>query len=489
MNGRVGSWLLTICVVAPWINPVTFGPTPGLYPIVFSWLCIASFVCIAQTTAPEPADISNGWMIAGAISGGIGLVQFFGHSAEFGSFVSQVRAGEAFANLRQRNQFASLCNIALAAAILGWSSQGSRTDKGVRATVIVLAIAGGIASASRTGLLQTVMLGTLLFVWSRGDFGSKAKRILPLVGVYLLGLFLLVFAHGEIGANFESIGILSRLTDTSDPCHSRLTLWSNVLHLISLRPLTGWGWGELGYAHYSTLYDGPRFCEILDNAHNLPLHLAVELGLPVAIAVCAVIGWLIWRMNPWAERDPSRQLAWAVLMVIGIHSMLEYPLWYGPFQMAVLLCVYMLWPEPSPGDDESVAAVYAKPASYLISFCVIAGCLYAAWDYRRVSQLYLPGDARVAAYRENTLEKVSGSRLFRNQVEFAELMTTPLNPATAPRIYILSRRMLHFSAEPSVIEKAIESSRALGFFDEADFHMDRYRAAFPDAYQRWLHRA
>ena len=45
-------------------------------------------------------------------------------------------------------------------------------------------------------------------------------------------------------------------------------------------PWLGWGWGELDYAHYATLYDGPRFCDILDNAHNLPLHLAVELGIP-----------------------------------------------------------------------------------------------------------------------------------------------------------------------------------------------------------------
>lgn len=35
-----------------------------------------------------------------------------------------------------------------------------------------------------------------------------------------------------------------------------------------------------------TLFPGERFCVLLDNAHNLPLHLAVELGVPVAALLC-----------------------------------------------------------------------------------------------------------------------------------------------------------------------------------------------------------
>ena len=36
-------------------------------------------------------------------------------------------------------------------------------------------------------------------------------------------------------------------------------------------------------------------------------------------------------------------MAWAVLAVIGLHSLLEYPLWYGPFQIAFGLCLAWLW--------------------------------------------------------------------------------------------------------------------------------------------------
>ena len=59
--------------------------------------------------------------------------------------------------------------------------------------------------------------------------------------------------------------------------------------------------------------------------------------------VCGGFAWWVLRQMPWREVDPTRQLAWAVLAVILLHSLLEYPLWYGPFQMAFGLCLLMLW--------------------------------------------------------------------------------------------------------------------------------------------------
>ncbi|WP_258305060.1 O-antigen ligase family protein, partial [Escherichia coli] len=77
--------------------------------------------------------------------------------------------------------------------------------------------------------------------------------------------------------------LFMRMADGSQTCVGRATLWSNVLELIAQRPWAGWGWGELDYAHYIHPFAGERFCVLLDNAHNLPLHLAVELGLPAAL--------------------------------------------------------------------------------------------------------------------------------------------------------------------------------------------------------------
>ncbi|EER58028.1 O-antigen polymerase [Acidovorax delafieldii 2AN] len=264
-------------------------------------------------------------------------------------------------------------------------------------------------------------------------------------------------------------------------------LWSNVLYLIAQKPWTGWGWGELDYAHYMTLFPGERFCVLLDNAHNLPLHLAVELGLPVAAVACGAAVAGVVRARPWRETDPVRQLAWGALAIIGVHSMVEFPLWYGPFQLVAVLALALLWRRPLLAWVRSPALLAGAAVVFV---AVSAAGVAVAWDYYRISLLYRPMASRPQAYQGDTLAKVSGTPLFTNQVDFALLTTTELTRENALQVHTLATELLHFSPEPRVIEPLIESALLLGMDDEVAFQLRRYRAAYPEDHARWarLHR-
>ena len=445
----------------------------------------------------------------------------------FKPWINVTAAGEAFANLRQRNQFATLTNIGLAALAWGmWVRRGHGGDlapdaRNARASRVAMALVtlaamllaiGNAATGSRTGLVQLPLLLLLAAIW-RASLPASVWRVLA-VGVvaYLLASFLL---PRLLGLDPSTSGIASRFGDPATPCAGRLLMWSNVLHLISLKPWTGWGWGELDYAHFVTPYPDGRFCEILDNAHNLPLHLAVELGVPVAVFVCAALLWLVLRARPWRETRAIRQLAWAVLALIGLHSLLEYPLWYGPFQIAALLAVWMLWrqPDPAPGDSNpATSALTRGPVStagpgfdlgfgcgsrpafgsgrgaravLVVALLLLAAVGYTAWDYHRVSQIYLAPSLRAPAYRDDTLHKIQASRLFRNPVRFAALTTTDVTIANAAALNQQAHALLHFSPESRVVEKVIDSALLLGRDDEAAFYMARYRSAFAADFARW----
>ena len=121
-------------------------------------------------------------------------------------------------------------------------------------------------------------------------------------------------------------------------------------------------------------------------------------------------------------------------------------------------------------------------ASCVLSLLAVA---YAGWDYHRISQIYLPLKMRAPAYREDTLEKIRASWLFRNQVRFAELTTAELTPDNAAELYAMAQDLLHFSPEARIAEKVIESAVLLGRDDEALFYLARYRAAFPVEHARW----
>ena len=487
----------------PWLNPFAPGPSPGVVPWLVALAGVASLLWLASVGLPHtnhqtpPTSrwanvVAAAWLLAGLVSSVIGLLQYFGVAGGLGQWVNQTNFGEAFANLRQRNQFATLTNIALA-ALLYVAVRARHTPLAERtghtalmlATASLLAI-GNAVSSSRTGLFQLLLICGMYALWGGLRSLAVQRLLLCAVLVYCISMFA---APWLAGLDAASYGAFSRL-GKDEACSSRLILWSNVLHLIAQKPWLGWGWGELDYAHFITLYEGPRFCDILDNAHNLPLHLAVELGVPFALLICGGFVWWVLRQKPWAERDATRQMAWTVTAVILLHSMLEYPLWYGPFQMAAGLCVIMLWRRQPAGRDSMAENRGLKwPLAHilyrLIAINTIVICSYTAWDYHRISQLYLAPESRNAAYRSDTLAKVRDSWLFSNQVQFAELMLTALEPGNAVWTFEAAGALLHYSPEPRVIEKRIEAAVLLGYDADALEHLARYKAAFPAEHARW----
>ncbi|MET3913638.1 O-antigen ligase [Variovorax sp. OAS795] len=472
-------------------------PAAGVLGAMAAAACVGAGM--ARGGPSSAAPLAMGILVAGLVSAVLGLLQYYGMAEPLVPWTTTPALGQAYGNLRQRNQFATLISMALVAALWLHAMQPSvRVRRWLVAAALLLLVAAA-ASTSRTGLLQLLSIVGVgaLIAWrerrGKADGANAARFSLPppwallaMVPVY----FAIAWVLPQLAAG-EVEGMMQRLQEGAPGDHTRLILWRNVLTLIGQHPLAGWGWGELSFAHYSTLYDGPRFPEILDNAHNLPLHLAVELGIPVSVMVCGGFIWMVLAARPWRELDPARLMAWGMLGAIALHSLLEYPLWYGPFQLAFGLCMGLLWPSrrsaPSP-LRQRFNGRWREPAvlSSVAAAVLTAVVGYAAWDYIRISQIYLPRDERLPAYEENTLAKAKASWLFARQVGFAELTLKAVTPANAAAMHALAERTVHFSPEPRVIVKLIESAELMGQRQEARDQAERLRIAFPDAYERWL---
>lgn len=446
----------------------------------------------ADGDVSTPKAIAWGLFSAGLLNAVLGLLQYYHLAGDLASWFASPPEGRAWGTLRQRNQFATLLGLALVALLWLYGIQSARRARwGLVAAAVVL-IAAAAASLSRTGLLQFLLV---MAIAGFAAWRERHGRVIPasfrlppplvlLAGIPLYFAFDALLPYLAAGGDGQvaTAALRSRLQPTVVATDSRVVLWQNVLTLIAQRPLTGWGWGELSFAHFATLYTGPRFPVILDNAHNLPLHLAVELGIPVALLICGGFLWMVGAAKPWRERDPLRLMAWGLLGVILLHSLLEYPLWYGPFQLVFGLCLGVLW----PASTQRPAANGSRKLATFAAAAWIAVIGYAAWDYTRISQIYLPREARLPAYRDDTLAKLQGSWLFSRQVDFAEVTLTAVTPANAAHMHELAGRVLHFSPEPRVIMKLIESAELLGRDAEAHALATRFRVAFPAAFARWL---
>lgn len=462
------------------------------------------------------------WLLAGVLNACIGFLQYKQSTAWLGSLVNHPSAGQVYGNLRQRNQFASLMAIALwalwflwqqgyvlRALCRVWANVPAWTATALAWVLMAVLCTSMAMTLSRTGLLQLVFtVFVLFFVLLKrspthvstdvsvhiSTHAPSHKQVLCWVlgvaVVYAVASYALPFLRG--GSD-----MLERLSgQDSRACIGRTVLWGNVWQLIQQKPLWGWGWGELDFAHYHADYPHMRFCDMLDNAHNLPLHLAVELGLPVAVLVCVgLAGWFV-RSKPWAEHNPARQMAWGVLLVIGLHSLVEYPLWYAHFQLAFGLAVGLLLvvqPQRQPEqalEPASRQKEHANSASVLLqqtlAAFLLAGMAYASFDFVRVTQLYTNPEHRLAFFKGNTMEHAQRSWLFRNAVLFARVSMVPVTVQNAQQMLLEAQHLMHYSPEARVAKRIIECLQVLGRDSEAEQAAAQFRSAYPAQYAQWV---
>ena len=496
------SGLSVVAIALPFLWCFTRPPSTNFWPLAASWLCIAVLLLAsaARGFGGLPWDsqwsarvLAAGLLLAALVASCIGVAQYFGLQGALLPWVYDAPIGQAMGNLRQRNQQATLLSLGVWALLWRAAQRGARPRSAkpwskawpglaMGVAMAVLAV-GSAATASRTGLLQWGLLLGLAWLW-RERMGAAVWKLL------LSGLLLYVLASWALPEalwrtlGVQENGVFSRVT-ASYGCGSRGVLWSNVLDLIALRPWLGWGWGELDYAHYVTLFPGERFCTLLDNAHNLPLHLAVELGVPAALLLCGGAAALVWRARPWAESKPPRHLAWGVLLMVGAHSLLEFPLWYGPFQLAALCALALLtgrfWDRYFKRKWPLMQYAQAVAAIVLIVCIALLGRQYSA-----LSQLYLPVASRNQALTVQADGRLAQAPLWPDAARFARLTTMKVNAGNAAEAHALALDLLHYSPEPRVIERLIDSADLLERTSEAQFHRVRYAAAYPSAYARWL---
>ena len=460
--------LVIFLLVLPWVHPWAPSPQANTVPLLISWASLALLLVLGQL--PSALALARAWAIAAVLSSLMGLVQYFGQAAHLGGWVHvPAYLGDAVGNLRQRNQLATLITIGTV-AVLWWQAQGLRAW--VALPMLAVLAMGNAATGSRTGLLQWLALPVMLWLWQRCNarrpwawpalLGALAAFVLASV---LLPRLLALASGGQVNA------ALSRLGDVGG-CGARSVLWRNVLHLIGQQPWGGWGWGELKYAHYITDYPGERFCDILGNAHNLPLHLAVELGLPVAISACLALLTLLLRGHPWRLDRASDSLAWGVLMAVGLHSLLEYPLWYGPFQLATLWAVLLLRPAAAHWLQAQRQAVSTVAAALLCLMALIG------YDYQRVRQIFLPPAQRLAQWQANPWGAAQKTWFFRSTVDFAELTSTEVTAQNAEAMLAASQALLHYSPEPRVVRRLIESAEQAGQKELAQWHRQQLQKVY-----------
>jgi O-antigen ligase len=354
-----------------------------------------------------------GLLAAGLASVAIGLIQVFAPTLADGNVIARSGiAGRAVGNLRQPNHLASLMMWAAVAAVFITERRVWRAALPALLFAFVFTV---VLSASRTGFIGIAMLA----VWGLVDRRmSRSARLSLLATPLMLGLswWLMSQWSAESGHAF---GAASRLSEGAGS-PSRLAILRDAWALTVANPWLGVGWGEFNFAWSLTPFP-TRPIAFFDHTHNLPAQLAVELGLPWAGAVLALLGWALWKTWRGAARAgedaPLRRAALMLVLTIALHSLLEYPLWYAYFLLPACFALGLALPA-----DEGVAPAPAW-LWQVIGGLLIAGSLFAVWDFQRIVAIYAP--RADAGPLEDRVAVGQRSLFFSHQADYAAATSFP----------------------------------------------------------------
>lgn len=336
-------------------------------------------------------------LLAGLASAVIAWVQVFAPGFANGEVIARSGlVGRAVGNLRQPNHLSSLLMWALVAWVPLAQTNRFAVLAGHRERLLALATAtflmwAVVLTASRTGIVGVVLLA----LWGVLDRRlSRWVRVALCAAPVVYGLIALgmsAWAH----ATAQTFGGEARLGE-GDISASRFGIWANTLELIRQNPWTGVGWGEFNFAWTLTPFPG-RPVAFFDHTHNLPLQLWVELGIPLGTLVLGLLVWALvqagmrsWRVE--GEGGAMSRAAFVMVLMIGVHSLFEYPLWYAYF----LLPAAWAWgyalrqPQAAPATSNQVPAVGTTWLFRTAGALMIAGSLFALYDYWKVVVIYQP---------------------------------------------------------------------------------------------------
>lgn len=333
------------------------------------------------------------WLLAGVLNMLLAMIQVFAPDLPDGNWLAASGLpGRAIGNLRQPNHLSSLllwsCIAAVALHELG------RLRSAVTAALLAGLVFAVVLTASRTGLVSVALLA----LWGLADRRlSRPGRLLLLAAPLLYALsWCLMVLWADVSQH--SFGGSQRLAE-GDVSSSRLGIWRDTLALIRMHPWAGVGLGEFNFAWTLTPFP-QRPTAFFDHTHNLPLQLLVELGLPLGGLVLALLLWALWRglRQAWtdqpAARSTAQRCAMLMVLMIGLHSLLEYPLWYSYF----LLPAAWAWGFAlQPGEAEVPAATGAPPDKrnpllLIAPAAVVVGALFSVFDYLRVAAIFTASD-------------------------------------------------------------------------------------------------
>ena len=280
-------------------------------------------------------------LVGALLSTAIGFIQHFGWPTPLNSIINRKVGAVLMANLGQSNHLANYLAMGLASAVFLW--RDGKLNRWVALTVVVLLLFALALTGSRSSWLYLGGFALLGWVWGSRSSVAGYALFKAALGMLLLFAAMQWLAHLSLMQGVSgTITPHERLFQLASGVDIRLGLWREALQIWLAHPFVGAGFGQFAWQYFmgasefaiaqapNVLQPSPLAGEMYNHSHNLLMQIAAEFGAVGLALLLAGAGYCLAS----CVRQPASLAGWwvaAVLAVLMIHSLLEYPLWYAPF--------------------------------------------------------------------------------------------------------------------------------------------------------------
>ncbi|KAF1061359.1 O-antigen ligase family protein [Variovorax sp.] len=385
-------------------------------------------------------------LIAAIVSVGLQMQQWLGtgQDAALDVWISSQANGRPSANMGQPNHLATLLLWAIIAA-WWWKWRGFIGPRILVAVTFFLSF-GLVLTRSRSGILGFGVLIVLLCVWPPLQKAWSTKREARACALKMFFAFCFSFFAAKAMADCLALSTMPSLSDrmASD---SRPIVWRMFLHALWERPWFGFGWNSTFSAQLAEAEKYPEFKVAFFYSHYLFLDIFLWIGVPLGVAIVLLfMKWLLTMLRN--AESPFQAMGISMTLVIGIHAMVEYPLYYAYFLLPLGIVM---------GAVNSVI-LKNKTVSYAIKierkFVIIALALGVGWlfliakDYLSVEEMSLSLQLEDSGIREVGSSRLSDVRMLNQFKELYDFRKLKPQEGMSPESIRRAEEILKLSPSP-----------------------------------------
>jgi O-antigen ligase len=220
-------------------------------------------------------------------------------------------------------------------AILSRSIQTLRRDAWIGFLAFFLCLVAMFLTGSRAGVLLSLLVGASVFSRMAWKAVRSSWNSLGMLTAGVGALFVIIQLLGA--------GVVGRLDNEGLASGGRLETYRSTLGMIRDHPWLGTGLGTFAWSYPTYRSSNLTSWGVWDRAHNTPLEIASDMGLPLAglvvtawAGVFAVLAFGLWTR----KRDQIIVVAALATASLGIlHSLIDFSLQIPGFAIVVFALV------------------------------------------------------------------------------------------------------------------------------------------------------